>query len=135
MMENTMKILAIVFAFIGALCAIVATYRAIKSLRYRLYIEKKLAYNLAVSLKKRKIESSVSVNLNKITIKGRYNKKQADLFKKEIDGALKEAIKELVVSERKLVIRSIDQPSKKGQFNYLKRLVENSLEQLQEKQA
>lgn len=124
-----------VLAAVSVAVAAFAAFRSIKNLKYRLYIERKLAHNLAVSLEKRKIDSKVSVRLNKITVQGKCTDKQINTFKKEIDSALKEAIKELVASERQLVIRSIEQPSKQGQFNYLKKLVENSLDELQHKQA
>lgn len=106
------------------------TFKSIRNVKYRLYIERKLAHNLAVSLKKRKIDSKVSVRLNKITVQGKCSEKQLISFRKEIDSALQEAIKELVSSERDLVMRSLEQPSRKGQFNYLKKLVSNSLDEL-----
>jgi hypothetical protein len=129
------SLLPTILAFTGVAFAAFAAFKAIESLKYRLYIEKKLAHKLAISLAKRKIDSKISVRLNKITIEGKCTNKQIDLFKKEIDSALKEAIQELVDSERSLVLQSIEQPSKKGQFNYLKKLVETSLDELQHKQA
>lgn len=129
------NVLPTILASTAVIVAIFAAYRSIQNVKFRLYIEKKLAHNLAMALEKRKIDSKISVRLDKITVKGKCTEKQISTFKKEIDSALKEAIKELVDSERNLVIRSIEQPSKQGQFNYLKKLVENSLDELQHKQA
>lgn len=124
-------LLPVIFAVIGALVAFYAVSNSAKRLTNRLRIEKKLAYNLGMALKARNIDSEISIELNKLTVCSSCEEENLEQFKRHIDNALDEALEDLLISEQRLVKLSLDQPSLRGQKHYIKKLVSNSLNQLQ----
>ncbi|MEC6822643.1 hypothetical protein VXS02_04255 [Photobacterium piscicola] len=125
-----LTILPAIFTTFGATLAAFAMYKSARNLKRRLRIEKTLAHNLAIELKARKIESIVNVELNKITISSRVEKKDIDAFKKQIDSAMNDALKKLIKSEQELVKVALEQQSKQGEIHYLKKIVSNSLHEI-----
>ncbi|MBF4227885.1 hypothetical protein EAY83_23490, partial [Vibrio anguillarum] len=98
-------------------------------------IERKLAHNLAKQLKSRHIESEVSVELDKVVVRSKVEEEDIEKLKQQIDESLKAALRELVESEQELVKKSLEQPSKQGQMHYLKKLINNSLQELSHQKA
>lgn len=125
-----LTILPAIFTTFGATLAAFAMYKSARNLKRRLRVEKTLAHNLAIELKARKIESIVNVELNKITISSRVEKKDIDAFKKQIDSAMNDALKKLIKSEQELVKLALEQQSKQGEIHYLKKIVSNSLQEI-----
>ncbi|MBF4366303.1 hypothetical protein EAY40_29545, partial [Vibrio anguillarum] len=119
-----------VLSSLGAAVAAYAMFQSSSSLKTRLQIERKLAHNLAKQLKSRHIESEVSVELDKVVVRSKVEEEDIEKLKQQIDESLKAALRELVESEQELVKKSLEQPSKQGQMHYLKKLINNSLQEL-----
>jgi len=124
---------------LSTLGLVIAAYTMHKSssfLRYRLQIERKLAHNLALELKKRHIESQVSCELNRLEIRGSLDSdKDIQEIESEIHSAIMSAIQQLVEEEQLLIKESLEQPSKQGQFHYIRKLLNNSLQELSHQKA
>lgn len=134
-MIEDFAVLPVLFACIGMLLAVFACFSAIKSLRIRLSLEKKLAQKLASELAGRGIKSKIDIEKHKLTVTGHIQQEDLDEVKAIIDDALGAAIASLMDEERILIERSLEQPSKQGQTHYLNKIVSNSLEELQHQQA
>ena len=132
---ESMTIIPAVFSLIGVGLALYAMFRSSTNLATRLKIERKLAYNLAQELKSRNIESDISVKLDKIIVRSKVEEEDIEILKLQIDDALKSALKTLVESEQKLIRNSLEQPSKQGQTHYLKKVINNSLQELKHQKA
>ncbi|HGZ6647694.1 TPA: hypothetical protein ACOLYK_002228 [Vibrio parahaemolyticus] len=130
-----MTILPAVLSSLGAAFAAYAMFQSSSSLKTRLQIERKLAHNLAKQLKSRHIESEVSVELDKVVVRSKVEEEDIEKLKQQIDESLKAALRELVESEQELVKKSLEQPSKQGQMHYLKKLINNSLQELSHQKA
>ncbi|HAU4897204.1 hypothetical protein NAT02_18550 [Aeromonas hydrophila] len=132
---ESMTIIPAVFSLIGVGLALYAMFRSSSNLTTRLKIERKLAYNLAQELKSRNIESDISVKLDKIIVRSKVEEEDIENLKLQIDDALKSALKALVESEQELIRNSLEQPSKQGQTHYLKKVINNSLQELKHQKA
>ncbi|ELJ8717832.1 hypothetical protein RUK98_003547 [Vibrio cholerae] len=130
-----MTILPAILSSLGAVVAAYAMFQSSSSLKARLQIERKLAHNLAKQLKSRHIESEVSVELDKVVVRSKVEEEDIEKLKQQIDESLKAALRELVESEQELVKKSLEQPSKQGQMHYLKKLINNSLQELSHQKA
>ncbi|MFQ2274480.1 hypothetical protein [Aeromonas hydrophila] len=133
---ESMTVIPAVFSLIGVGLALYAMFRSSSNLTTRLKIERKLAYNLAQELKSRNIESDISVKLDKIIVRSKVEEEEdIENLKLQIDDALKSALKNLVESEQELIRNSLEQPSKQGQTHYLKKVINNSLQELKHQKA
>ncbi|MBK5073625.1 hypothetical protein I2492_09945 [Budviciaceae bacterium CWB-B4] len=129
------SIVPALLSLLGASVAAIAMYQSTKNLKSRLRVERKFAHCLAKQLKNRNIYFEVSVELNKVIVKSEIKEEDIENLKKQLHESLKFAIQELVESERDLVKKSLEQPSKQGQVHYLKKLVINSLQELEHGKA
>ncbi len=126
-MEFTITIIS---ALLGSCISILAFVFNAKKLRERIELEKRLTCNLAKAFDRRNINAEIESSLNEITIKGEIEEADIEAFKATIKQCMDEALADLVPSEKKVVIKTIDQPSLRGQLHYLQRLVKNSLNQV-----
>lgn len=113
------------------ICVVISAW----SLKQRLDLEHKLTANLARALKAKGIDAQISVELNRLAVKEYPQEQDIEQFKGHVREALEIAVGELVDFERELVRYALEQPSRKGQFHYLRKLVNNSLAQLHHQQA
>ena len=134
----------------AAFLAMTGAYKSVKDLKKRILIEKKLARNLATELKARDLQSEVSVKLNKITIEHLYFDAHFDLdlfsittaeaeekegFVKDLIDSVRAAVNSLTKEERRIVSGALEQTSEEGRFRYLKKLVSNSLNEIEHQRA
>ncbi|KJG11965.1 hypothetical protein [Photobacterium iliopiscarium] len=121
---------------LGGVISGFAMYQSSRSLRRRLRIERKLAHNLALELQMRKIESQVTFELNKLEVRGKIcDTQDFDKIKLEIDDAIRCAVKRLVEEEQMVIKKSLEQPSKQGQGSYIRKILNNSLQELSHQKA
>ncbi len=117
---------------LGAAAALVAAGISIMDLRKRLQIEKQLAQNLAEVFKARGIDAQVSVALEQVRVFDELQPDDIEQFKGHVSEAVDTAVAGLPESDRALVQSTLTQHSRRGQFAYLRKVVRNSLAQLQQ---
>lgn len=121
---------------LGVLISGFAMYQSSKELKHRLMIERKLAHNLASELHARKIQSQVTIELNKLEVQGKIcDDQDIDKIKLEINEAIRCAVKKLVEEEQIVIRKSLEQPSKQGQGFYIRKILNNSLQELSHQKA
>ncbi|MGI2152591.1 hypothetical protein ACROAK_06890 [Shewanella oncorhynchi] len=130
-----MTFLPTVLSLLGVLVATYAMIKSSKSLKERLRIERNLAHKLGQELKRRNIDSKISIEHNKIIVRSDAEGVDADHLKRQIDDALRSALLRLIASEREIVKKTLEQPSKQGQMHYRKKLINNSLHKLEEQKV
>lgn len=127
-----MTFLPTVLSLLGAAIAAYAMIKSSKSLKERLRIERNLANKLGQELKRRNIDSKISIEHNKIIIRSDAEGADVEHLKRQIDDALRCALLRLIASEREVIKKTLEQPSKQGQMHYRKKLINNSLHELEE---
>lgn len=112
--------------------ALSALYISANVLRYRLRIDKKLAHYLAVELKEKNIDfGNIDINRSIVTVEFECSLESRNDLRGEIKTSLDIAVQKLLDDERELVIKSLNQSSERGKEHYFKKIVHNSVEELQ----
>lgn len=124
-----------ILSILGAAIAAYAMHRSSRNLKHRLRIEKRLAQYLAAELSKRGIDSKINIEERKLIVTSDIFSEDSETIRNEIDAAVRSAIENLVKQDQEMIINTLKQPSIQGQQHYLKKLINNSLQELSHHKA